>query len=85
MWNSRSKSLIGMSMTDEEMSSLSDIYLVLGEKDHSKHTNYILQFLWRDVVGPYYTSDKTVNGKFVLACIYDVLQHPWFQNERFGV
>ena len=45
MWNSRSQTLIGLSMDHDELSSLSDIYSCADGKC-PEQTSYILQFLW---------------------------------------
>ena len=57
MWNSRSQTLIGISMTHKELSSLADIYQTVND-DYAQQTSYILQFLWRDL-----TSDFNIIGK----------------------
>ena len=49
MWNSRSQTVIGLSMTQKDQSSLADIYQVLSDKDSVQQSSYILQFLWRDL------------------------------------
>jgi hypothetical protein len=80
MWNSKNNALIGYAMTPEEMSSLHDIYLHLDEDGRKLKTNYILQFLWRDVcsafdvLGPYYTSYTSLEHKFIIACVLDAIQ-----------
>ena len=46
----------------------------------TKHTSYILQFQWRDltssfdIVGPYYTSSKTLESKFIYSCVIETLK-----------
>ena len=46
----------------------------------TKQTSYILQFLWRnltssfDIVGPYYTSSKTLESKFIYSCVIETLK-----------
>ena len=48
-WNSRDNKLLGHSMTEHEMSTLSDLYEV--EKDpEPKKADYVLQTLWRDFI-----------------------------------
>ena len=79
MWNSRSQTLIGLSMGREELSSLSDVYSLLSD-DNVEQTSYILQFLWRnltskfDIVGPYFTTSKTMEAKFIIACLMETLK-----------
>ena len=50
LWNSRSQTVIGLSMTHAEQSSLADVYQMLNG-DRVQQTSYILQFLWRDLTG----------------------------------
>ena len=79
MWNSRSQTLIGLSMTRVEMSSLADIYQTL-DQDTATQTSYILQFLWRDltsdfdIIGPYFTNSKTMDSKFIISCILETIR-----------
>ena len=79
MWNSRSQTLIGLSMTHEEMASLADIFQTIN-KDCVAQTTYILQFLWRDltsdfdIVGPYFTSPSTMDCKFTLSCVLETIK-----------
>lgn len=80
LWNCKNNALVGFAMTPEEMSSLHDIYLNLDEDGRPKKTNYILQFLWRDVcstfdvLGPYYTCVASLEHKFIIACVMDAIQ-----------
>ena len=76
IWNSRNHQLIGLAMSERDQASLQDIYQLLEDDQHTKLTNYILQFLWRDldVVGPYFTSENTVTAKFISACIFETIQ-----------
>ena len=76
-WNSRSQWVIGMSMTHEDMACLYDIYQSLDEK--TKSTNYIMQFLWRDltsfyVVGPYYCSSGALECKFIIGVVLETIK-----------
>ncbi len=77
--NSRSQTLIGLSMRHDEMSSLSDIFRTL-DSDSTKQTSYILQFLWRDltsdfdIIGPYFTSSNSVDSKFTLSCVLETIK-----------
>ena len=72
-WNSRGDSLVGHSMTAEEMSTLQDLYTSLGDDLATAKADYVLQTRWRDhstnhdIVGPYYTSTGTFKAKFMLA------------------
>lgn len=80
-WNSRDDLIVGYSMTSEEMATLQDLYLVLGEDRQGEKTDYVLQTLWRDhsshcdIVGPYYTSTGLFKAKFMTACVFDALRH----------
>ncbi len=80
-WNSRDDSLVGHSMTADEMATLQDLYLVLGNDPSTEKTDYVLQTLWRDhsshcdIVGPYYTSTGPFKAKFTAACVFDALRH----------
>ena len=79
MWNSRSQCLIGLSMSHTELESLSDIYQAV-DGNLAQQTSYILQFLWRDlsshfdIIGPYFTSSKTMDSKFILACVLETIK-----------
>ena len=79
MWNSRSEKIVGFAMTSEEMHSLHDAYQILNQ-DGRNQTNYVLQFLWRDltssfdVVGPYYTSTGSLESKFILSCVFQTVR-----------
>ena len=80
MWNSRSQRIIGLAMTADQMSSLSDIYQLIDEDSATRQTSYILQTLWRDltssfdVVGPYFTSSSPLESKFILFCVLSTLR-----------
>lgn len=79
-WNSRDDSLVGHSMTADEMASLHDLYTALDEDPNMTKADYVLQTLWRDhsskhdIVGPYYTSTGVFKAKFMLACVMDTLR-----------
>ena len=77
MWNSRSHQLMGLAMTSDDLLSLNDIYKILRDPGANKQTSYILQFLWRDLTscydidGPYFTRSNSVEGKFVIASVFE--------------
>ena len=79
MWNSKNNAFIGLAMAPEDMAQLHDIFEELDPNRRTKKTNYILQFLWRDisvdfdVLGPYYTAETTLEHKFVISCIIDAM------------
>ena len=80
MWNSRNHEIIGLSMSEKEQASLHDIYQLFDDDQHTKMTNYIVQFLWRDltssfdIVGPYYISEDAVTTKFLSACVFETIK-----------
>ena len=80
MWNSRNHQIIGLAMSEQDQASLADIYQLLEDDRRTKLTNYILQFLWRDltsgfdIVGPYFTSEDVVTAKFVSACVFETIR-----------
>ena len=61
----------------KDQASLLDIDQLLEDDCHTKMTNYIWQFLWRDltsgldIVDPYFTSGDVVSAKFISACVFD--------------
>ena len=67
-------------MTSEDLCSLNDIYKILHDPDTNKQTSYVLEFLWRDltscydIVGPYFTSSSSVEGKFIIACVFETIK-----------
>ena len=52
MWNSRSQTLVGLSMRHDEMATLGDIFQTIDE-DSVAQTSHILQFLWRDLTSDF--------------------------------
>ena len=79
LWNSKSHEIYGLSMTSEDLCSLHDVYTEL-KSCEPERTEYVLQMLWRDmsssfdVIGPYYTSSRTLDAKFTMACVLDTLR-----------
>ena len=67
-------------MTEEAQASLHDVFQLFDKDHRTKQTNYILQFLWRDltssfdIVGPYYTSNETMPAKFICSCVFQTLK-----------
>lgn len=80
MWNSRSQKIIGLAMSADGMSSLHDAFQIIDEKSAGENTNYILQFLWRDltssfdIVGPYFSSNSPLESKFIISCLLQTLR-----------
>ena len=78
-WNSKDDTIVGHSMTVEEMATLQDIYQTIDPSDATAKTDYVLQTLWRDlstehdIVG-YYTSCGRFSTSAMLACVFDTLQ-----------
>jgi len=68
-------------MTEESQACLHDVFQLFDQDRCTKQTNYILQFLWRDltlsfdIVGPYYTSNETMPAKFICSCVFQTLKH----------
>lgn len=79
-WNSRDDSLVGHSMTSDELATLTDLYQTLDDGHKTAKTSYVLQTLWRDhsshcdIVGPYYTSQGPLKAKFMFACVMDAMR-----------
>ena len=80
MWNSRSQTLNGLSMTHEEMASLADICKTICDNGDAAQTTHILQFLWRDltsdydIIGPYLTSSGMVDSSFTSSCVLNTVK-----------
>ena len=79
VWNSKNNQIIGLAMNQNDLASLHDIYAHLAPEQMQLETQYILQFIWRDltskfdIVGPYYTSNSGFDTKFTMACFHDAL------------
>ena len=74
-------------MTADQLSSLHDIFLqVLDDDFKTVETTYVLQFIWRDlssefdVIGPYFTAGRSLETKFLMACLFDTM----FVFETYG-
>ena len=80
MWNSRSRTIVGLAMDAEDQASLHDVYQLFQKEKAVEQTACIMQFLWRDltssydIVGPYFTSSETFSAKFILACVLETIQ-----------
>ena len=79
MWNSRSQTIIGLAMTEEDQASLHDVYQLFDKDKTADQTGYIMQFLWRDltssydIVGPFYTNSETFSAKTIHACVFETI------------
>lgn len=66
-------------MTANDMATLQDVYEELKAPQTVK-ASYIMQFLWRDltsafdVIGPYFSSGKGMECKFVISCLMTTIQ-----------
>ena len=69
IWNSANSSITGYAMSSSDMASLHDVYEGLDEEEECQKTDYVLQFLWRDVsskfdvIGPYFTISGTIEAQ----------------------
>lgn len=56
-----------------------NVYELLDADFHTHQTTYVLQFMWRDitsdfeVIGPYFTSEKSLEMKFLAACLFEAM------------
>ena len=66
-------------MSLDELCSLHDVYQLLDADFCTHQTTYILQFMWRDitsdfdVIGPYFTCEKSLEIKFLAACVFEAM------------
>lgn len=76
-WNSKNGKMVGLAMDPKDAPTLSDL-----DPDNSedvKAAEYFLQFLWRDltsnfdVIGPHYSTVRTMDCPFTTACLLDAL------------
>ena len=80
MWNSRSQTIVGLAMDAEDQVTLHDIYQLFHKEKAVEQTDYIMQFLRRDltssydIVGPYFTSSEVFSAKFILTCVLETIQ-----------
>ena len=72
-------------MTEEEMTSLCDVYQTLDPERKIKKTKSILQTIWRDlfskfdVLGPYFTSETGFDAKSLITITQEtMLKFHWF-------
>ena len=58
-------------MSSEDLSNLDDVYELLDVDESNQKTNYILQFLWRDLtssfdaIGLYFPLSGTIECRFL--------------------
>ena len=53
MWNSWNHHIIGLAMSSDDQSSLHDVFQLFDNDHRTRQTNYILQFLWRDLTSSF--------------------------------
>ena len=88
-WNSKNGKLVGIEMDRENIPSLLEFGKELSD-DNRSPAEYYLQFLWRDlssnfdVIGPHYSSSKTMDAKFTHACMLNALTTFEAYNFRVG-
>lgn len=89
-WNSKTGKMSGIVMEEGEYGSLVDIYADMRAGDDiPRPAEYFLQFLWRDltsnfdIIGPHYSSDRTMDYAFTHTCLTDALVA--FQTSGFKV
>lgn len=69
MWNSANSTITGFAISSVDMGSLHDVYEGLDEEEECHKTEYILQFLWRDVssdfdvIGPYFNLSNSIEAQ----------------------
>lgn len=78
----------GYAMTAEQLPFLHDIFESV-EQTKCMKTNYILQFLWRDltssysIIGPYFECEKSWDHSYLFGCVMSTLK--LFTLYKFGV
>jgi hypothetical protein len=76
-WNSKNGKMVGLAMESKDVPTLAD--LDPDNEEEGKAAEYFLQFLWRDitsdfdVIGPHYSTVRTMDCPFTLACFRDAL------------
>ena len=85
-WNCGSGKIIGLAMDTKDVPTLADFDET---DDEPKAAEYFLQFLWRDltsdfdVIGPHYSTQRSMDCAFTLACFTETLDA--FQSYGFKV
>lgn len=75
----QSNRFTGLASTANDMATLQDVSEELKAPQTVK-ASYIMQFLWRDltsdfdVIGPYFSSGKGMECKFVISCLMTTIQ-----------
>lgn len=66
-------------MTSDQLSTLHDVFREMDDGFRTNNTSYVLQFMWRDlsskfdVIGPYFTAEKSLETKFLASCLIESL------------
>lgn len=74
MFNMSGNKVMGFAMSPDELPFLKDIFSSIDHEDEMK-TNYVLQFIWRDltssysIIGPYFNCAKTWDHSFLYDCV----------------
>ena len=77
-WNSKNGKIVGLAMDAKDAPTLTDLDAEIYEEE-GQAAEYFLQFLWRDltsdfdVIGPHYSTVKTMDCPFTLACLLDAI------------
>jgi hypothetical protein len=80
VWNSRSETFVGVAMSKDDCCEIRDIFAKADTDSQPLATQYIVQFLWRDlsadfdVIGPYYSSSKHITQQFLMGCLMDTMR-----------
>lgn len=90
MWNSANSTITGFAISSVDMGSLHDVYEGLDEEEECHKTEYILQFLWRDVssdfdvIGPYFNLSNSIEAQHLHSCDSDYVGicQVWFSCAR---
>jgi hypothetical protein len=77
-WNSKNGKMVGLAMDPKDIPTLADLDPDNYEEE-DRAAEYFLQFLWRDltsnfdVIGPHYSTVRTMDCAFTMACLMDAL------------
>ena len=80
LWSSRNQKFIGHAMSQDELTSLCDVYKTLSPDYRGLQTSYFLQTLWRDftsdfdMIGLHYSSDCTLSHDVLCRVLIDAME-----------